>query len=162
MIRCIIKAVRLYTPTNIHVKWFVGLIFFCLVYFLFFLSLTLWGDFFFNFIFLMQRSKYAGMFSHHLLLFSSTSWSTWWLPLITLPFWSLRVEKTAALSFNFIFFFFWLLLFLLLFLTTARALAAPQKTTKNNRQEISRRTKCKLLIVRFFFLPFLKISREDA
>lgn len=37
-------------------------------------------------------------FSYRLLLFSSTSWSTWWLPLITLPFWSLRVEKTAALS----------------------------------------------------------------
>ena len=31
-------------------------------------------------------------------LFSSTSWSTWWLPHITMRFWSLRVGKIAALS----------------------------------------------------------------
>lgn len=31
-------------------------------------------------------------------LFSSTSWSTWWLLHITMRFWSLRVGKTAALS----------------------------------------------------------------
>jgi hypothetical protein len=36
--------------------------------------------------------------SYRSVLFSSTSWSTWWLLHITMRFWSLRVGKTAALS----------------------------------------------------------------
>lgn len=36
--------------------------------------------------------------SYYPVLFSSTSWSTWWLPHITMRFWSLRVGKIAALS----------------------------------------------------------------
>lgn len=36
--------------------------------------------------------------SYRPVLFSSTSWSTWWLLHITLRFWSLRVGKIAALS----------------------------------------------------------------
>lgn len=51
----------------------------------------------------ISHEEVSGMFSYNLFLFSSTSWSTWWLPLITLLFWSLRVEKTAALSFKTVF-----------------------------------------------------------